>query len=674
MKITNNTILIFACLLGFSLSSFAQTEKRVALVIGNSEYYKGDYLDNPVNDAEDVTSKLKMLGFDVMKYTNASLVEMDDAVSSFSEKLNNYDVALFYYSGHGVQSKGENFLIPIDAEIRSEADLKYKCFPVGLLMDKLEETSCNLKMVVLDACRNNPYTRGKYRGVQEQGLASISPPRGTFVTFSTAAGSVALDGVGRNSPYTEAFLATLEIPGLSLFDFFNNVGHRVLTATNDEQDPWSNHNTLRGDFFFNEGYLRPQYELATKQKSGTNLLPDWMSDVSGDEYVGISAPLDEPENARKNSLLSAVLQYVIYNGGAKMEMLNFQIVQNVQIEDKLKVPQSIDNNYHVVDIESSGFEIEVIDEFYNSNNEYFTRCRIVRSDKTDNRILCKQSIISTNMEKQELSYSISTLIDGKQSEVQLSLTVDSDGNTVYSCIIDGYSIRNNKEVSYRNSYLCSEKIRGFHFSDIKVYNSLGLTRLFLLAQIPVIPLYVNITSLTKAFKYDQFSNVINTSYLQSSTFLSPVDLTFTDVHNNNLGISIKDPYDYFDLNLGQCKKSKNMRTLMKQISEHQAKSSQSSDFRISLDEYKSVLLSKTVSMYNAVSLLALATTKVESLTYSDSTTYAEIVNSEPLSSSNESHVEIRDIKPFFFLDSSRCETFVENNYGYTMVFTKSMNM
>lgn len=239
--------LLFLCV------CFCQTyaEKRLALVVGNSEYGKSNYLENPVHDAEDVSAKLSMLGFEVIKLTDATLREMHETVSDFGVKAHAYDIVLFYYSGHGLQAKGENYLMPIDAELKSEADIRYSCLPLNLLLDKLDESSCPMKIVVLDACRNNPFAKSWYRGNSNTGLATVNPPKGTYITFSTAAGSVASDGNGRNSPYTKAFIETLDVPNLSLFDFFNEVGQRVLIETNNEQDPWTNHNTMRGRFLFN---------------------------------------------------------------------------------------------------------------------------------------------------------------------------------------------------------------------------------------------------------------------------------------------------------------------------------------------------------------------------------------------------------------------------------------
>ena len=263
-------LLLFAtCFCELSVFS----EKRLALIIGNSEYGKQNYLENPVHDAEDVALKLESLGFEVIKLIDGTLRQMDESVSDFGQRSRSYDVVLFYYSGHGLQTKGENYLMPVDAELGSEADVKYKCLPLNLLLDKLDESNCPMKIVVLDACRNNPFIKRWYRGNVAMGLASVSPPKGTYISFSTAAGSVALDGSGQHSPFTQAFLEALDIPNLSLFDFFNEVGQKVLFDTNGEQDPWTNHNTMRGRFVFNQ--VVPVVKVSSSK--GTINENEWIS-------------------------------------------------------------------------------------------------------------------------------------------------------------------------------------------------------------------------------------------------------------------------------------------------------------------------------------------------------------------------------------------------------------
>lgn len=275
-----------------ALSSFGQAEKRLALVIGNAEYEgKGNSLRNPINDANDVSAKLKTLGFDVTTILDASLLEMDDAIDAFGRKAKDYHVALFYYSGHGLQSKGDNYMVPVDAELRSEADVRYKCTPLNLLLAKLEESECPMKLVVLDACRDNPFERSWSKGLGSKGLSVVNAPKGTLISYATSPGRTAADGTGRNSPYTTAFLESLDMPNLSLSDFFDNVGTSVLEKTNDEQTPWIAKSPFRGSFYFNRKAAPVATQTPTKPiqppqdpTSSTNV------DAGGHEYVDLGLP------------------------------------------------------------------------------------------------------------------------------------------------------------------------------------------------------------------------------------------------------------------------------------------------------------------------------------------------------------------------------------------------
>ncbi len=205
--------LILICLLG-SLSFAADEEtskavrrasptiaagsaaKKVALVIGNKAY-KDAPLRNPVNDAQDISNVLKGLGFAVQTKIDVNRRQMDEAVGEFIQKIQNGDVALFYFSGHGAQVKGENYLLPVGVSIESESDVHYDAVPVGRILQKLEESRNKINIVILDACRNNPF-RG-FRSASK-GLSPIDAPVGTFIAYATAPGAVAADGTGRNSP------------------------------------------------------------------------------------------------------------------------------------------------------------------------------------------------------------------------------------------------------------------------------------------------------------------------------------------------------------------------------------------------------------------------------------------------------------------------------------------
>lgn len=225
--------------------------KRLALIIGNSNYAAGQMLKNPTNDAIDIANKLESLGFDVMLAVNATHEQMDMKIEEFGTKAHQYDVALFYYAGHGIQSKGTNYLLPVDAQLQSEEQLRYRCTPTNYVLDKLDASGCKMKIVILDACRNNPFERSWHRGANSRGLSIMNAPRGTLIAYATAPGDVANDGEGRNSPYTEAILTMLNKPGVKLLDFFQGVTEQVIETTNTMQYPWTSQ-SITGTFYFNK--------------------------------------------------------------------------------------------------------------------------------------------------------------------------------------------------------------------------------------------------------------------------------------------------------------------------------------------------------------------------------------------------------------------------------------
>jgi uncharacterized caspase-like protein len=177
---------------GMGLSSTG-SEKRVALVIGNSRYESAP-LRNPVNDANLVAATLREIGFDVISRTDVNLREMQLAVREFSRKIQNGSVGLFYYAGHGMQSGGRNFLIPVSAQIEVEGDVVLEALDLNSVLEQMGMAQNRLNIVILDACRNNPFTRSFRSGAQ--GLAQVNAPAGTFIAYATAPGQTASDGKG----------------------------------------------------------------------------------------------------------------------------------------------------------------------------------------------------------------------------------------------------------------------------------------------------------------------------------------------------------------------------------------------------------------------------------------------------------------------------------------------
>lgn len=221
---------------------------RVALVIGNAGYRNAP-LANPLNDAHAMADTLRKLGFRVISLENASQKQMYDAVRQFGDGLQG-GVGLFYYAGHGVQVKGRNYLVPVDADIEREDEVPYKAFDVSQVLAKMEAAHNPLNIVILDACRNNPFAHGSRGG--GGGLAQMDAPTGSIVAFATAPGAEAADGSSGNGLYTSQLLRFMSTPGLKVEDVFKRTRVAVKQASGGRQIPWES-TSLEGDFFFAAG-------------------------------------------------------------------------------------------------------------------------------------------------------------------------------------------------------------------------------------------------------------------------------------------------------------------------------------------------------------------------------------------------------------------------------------
>ncbi len=228
-------------------SANANAGKRIALVIGNGAYTNASPLKNPPNDARDMAANLKALGFDVSSGVNLSQREMKRFIRDFGQKLKAGGNGLFYYAGHGVQARGRNYIIPVDADIQSEADVEDSGVDVGLVLNYMDDAQNGLNIVILDACRNNPFARS-FRSTAE-GLAQVDAPTGTLIAYATAPGRVAADGAGENGLYTSELLKAMRIPGLGATDMFMEVRREVMKRTGNKQVPWEA-SSLVGSFYF----------------------------------------------------------------------------------------------------------------------------------------------------------------------------------------------------------------------------------------------------------------------------------------------------------------------------------------------------------------------------------------------------------------------------------------
>src|SRR5262245_61926604 len=222
--------------------------RRTALVIGNSNYDKGP-LRNPANDARAMGNTLKDLGFDVTLQFNLNLRQMDEAVRGFGQKIKDGGVGLFYFAGHGVQVDGVNYLAPLGARVEKEQDVKFEMLDIGKVTAEMEAAKNGLNILILDACRNNPFIRA-FRS-PNPGLAPINAPSGTYIAFATAPGTTASDGDGENGLYTQELLTNLKQPGLRLEDIFIRTRVAVKKKSNEVQVPWEN-GYLQGVVIVNE--------------------------------------------------------------------------------------------------------------------------------------------------------------------------------------------------------------------------------------------------------------------------------------------------------------------------------------------------------------------------------------------------------------------------------------
>jgi Caspase domain len=234
-----------------SLSS-ASAEKRIALVVGNSAYQNIARLDNPPNDATLMAETLSGLGFALIggsAQLDLDKAALDTEVQNFGRQIQGADVALFYYAGHGVQVSGSNYLVPVGANPTREADVDFQMVDINLVLRQMQGSGTRLNMVILDACRNNPFGARGLRSA-DGGLAQMRAPEGTLISYATQPGSVAQDGSDGHSPYTKALARTLKQAGLDIFQTFNQVGLAVKRETGGSQQPWVSSSPIDGSFYF----------------------------------------------------------------------------------------------------------------------------------------------------------------------------------------------------------------------------------------------------------------------------------------------------------------------------------------------------------------------------------------------------------------------------------------
>jgi hypothetical protein len=256
---------------------------RVALVIGNGAYRDAP-LKNPPNDAEDIAATLKSMGFDVISRRNANQREMKAAVREFGQKLRGAETGLFYYAGHGLQVKGVNYLMPVAADIESEADAEDQTVSLDYVLRTMEESGAKFSVSILDACRNNPFARS-FRSAS-RGLASTQAATGMLIAYATAPGSVAADGEGRNGMYTKHLLKNLKEGDSDILKVFQRVRTSVIGETGGKQTPWES-TSLVGDFYFRPGQGIQVVSLAPSARTEAHIEDDLWDSIKGNTLPSV---------------------------------------------------------------------------------------------------------------------------------------------------------------------------------------------------------------------------------------------------------------------------------------------------------------------------------------------------------------------------------------------------
>ena len=245
-------LIVSAFLMCAGMGSAAHAEKRVALVIGNSAYRAVPALPNPTADARLMSDTLLSLGFFVVgggAQLDLDKAGFDNALQQFGQQLAGADVALFYYAGHGVETHSLNYLVPVDAHPLDEGDIFAQAIGTAGILDQMEKSGTKINLVLLDACRDDPF-RDLGAHSKAGGLAQMQAPPGTLISFATQPRSVSLDGDDGHSPYTKALADTMQRPGYGLFKTFNEVGLAVEKATGGSQLPWVSSSPIAGNFYF----------------------------------------------------------------------------------------------------------------------------------------------------------------------------------------------------------------------------------------------------------------------------------------------------------------------------------------------------------------------------------------------------------------------------------------
>jgi hypothetical protein len=336
----------------------AQTSlRRVAFVVGNAIYEETNTLYNPVNDARDLSNSLKELGFEVYKFENVKQEDFENIIKRYGALLKKdplSTVGLFYYSGHGMQIKGRNFLMPTDAnDIEDEEDVEERCINLDLLMDKLYEAENLMNIVILDACRDNPFdygvevVSGGDNAKKTIGLAAMEAPVGTFIAFSTSPNNTANDGDGLNGLYTQELIKAIQIPDLTIEQVFKKVRTQVKEISDGEQIPWEN-SSLEYEFYFSRSVqILPKGMVMTSTNENLPLPERYARDMCGclTGFVQIAERIEKmPHNiaAEKLARLKEEKETTVEQSEKCLKNITKEYIEQITKEDEQKAMLILD--------------------------------------------------------------------------------------------------------------------------------------------------------------------------------------------------------------------------------------------------------------------------------------------------------------------------------------------
>lgn len=229
--------------------------KGLSLIIGNSEYENPSLnLKNAKNDAQDFSAKLRSLGFITKCFVNISQQQMDEEIIKFADELDNFDIGIFYYAGHGMQIEGENFISATNTNFEKEISAQYSSITLNKVLAYMDKAKNDTNIIILDACRDNPFEKSWHRSIKNQGLAPMYAPKGTLIAYATSPGEKASDGSGRNGLYTSALLKHIDDKKITIEEFFKRVRNSVYAFSSGKQTSWE-HTSLTGTFVFNSGSM-----------------------------------------------------------------------------------------------------------------------------------------------------------------------------------------------------------------------------------------------------------------------------------------------------------------------------------------------------------------------------------------------------------------------------------